>query len=137
MKITIQKANLDKITNLTDLSNIKVDTTKKYQEIDSTVFNSAKQFENNKLAAGFTVNYFSDEEGKVAADVNDPYWTGTTAILKVTLTDKRSDLNTIKDLSGMDPIIVNTNLTYQQINKNVINTSNQLKSDPLTGNFTI
>ncbi|WJG69266.1 hypothetical protein [Spiroplasma ixodetis] len=64
MRITIQKANLDKITNLTD----KVDTTKKYQEIDSTVFNSAKQFENNKLAAGFTFNYFSDEEGKVAAD---------------------------------------------------------------------
>lgn len=153
LRITIQKANLDKITNLTDLSNIKVDTTKKYQEIDSTVFNSAKQFANNKLAAGFTVNYFSDEEGKVAADneeqvagdiwvkitadVNDPYWTETTAILKITLTDKRSDLNTIKDLSGMDPIIVNPNLTYQQINKNVINTSNQLKSDPLTGNFTI
>ncbi|WP_338961647.1 MULTISPECIES: hypothetical protein [unclassified Spiroplasma] len=57
--------------------------------------------------------------------------------MKVTLTDKRSDLNTINDLSGMDPIIVNPNLTYQQINKNVINTSNQLKSDPLTGNFTI
>ncbi|WP_342266622.1 hypothetical protein [Spiroplasma endosymbiont of Villa modesta] len=37
LRITIQKANLDKITNLTDLSNIKVDTTKKYQEIDSTV----------------------------------------------------------------------------------------------------
>ncbi|WP_425377208.1 hypothetical protein [Spiroplasma endosymbiont of Aleiodes alternator] len=65
---------------------------------------------------------FSDEEGKVAADdeeqvagdiwvkitadVNDHYWTGTTPILKATLTDKRSDLNTIKDLSGMDPILL-------------------------------